>query len=67
MPIKELAASEGHPRESGPPYARFRRETEDILRSAGGTDAVDGVAVAGIRIGDDGDADAVDDARNTRA
>jgi nucleoside-diphosphate-sugar epimerase len=36
MPIKELPVSERHPREGGPPWARFRRETEDILRNAGG-------------------------------
>jgi nucleoside-diphosphate-sugar epimerase len=36
MPIKELPVSERHPREGGPLWARFRRETEDILRSAGG-------------------------------
>jgi nucleoside-diphosphate-sugar epimerase len=35
MPIKELPVSERHPREGGPPWARFRRETEDILRDAG--------------------------------
>ena len=36
MPIKELPVSEHHPREGGPPWARLRRETEDILRDAGG-------------------------------
>jgi nucleoside-diphosphate-sugar epimerase len=36
MPIRELPVSEHHPREGGPPWARFRRETEDILRDAGG-------------------------------
>ena len=36
MPIKELPLSERHPRQGGPPWARFRRETEDILRDAGG-------------------------------
>ena len=36
MPIKELPLSERHPREGGPPWARLRREAEDILRSAGG-------------------------------
>ena len=36
MPIRELPVSERHPREGGPPWARFRRETEDILRGAGG-------------------------------
>lgn len=35
MPIKELPVSERHPRQGGPPWARFRRETEDILRDAG--------------------------------
>lgn len=35
MPIKELPVSERHPRQGGPPWARFRRETEDILRNAG--------------------------------
>jgi nucleoside-diphosphate-sugar epimerase len=36
MPIKELPVSEQHPREGGPPWALLRRETEDILRDAGG-------------------------------
>jgi len=36
MPIKELPVSERHPRQGGPPWTRFRRETEDILRDAGG-------------------------------
>lgn len=36
MPIKALPLSERHPREGGPPWARLRREAEDILRSAGG-------------------------------
>ena len=35
MPIRELPVSERHPREGGPPWARQRREAEDILRSAG--------------------------------
>lgn len=35
MPIRESPVSERHPREGGPPWARFRRETEDILRDAG--------------------------------
>jgi nucleoside-diphosphate-sugar epimerase len=37
MPIKELPVSERHPRQGGPPWARFRREAEDILRDAGGS------------------------------
>lgn len=36
MPIRQLPVSERHPRAGGPPWARFRRETEDILRDAGG-------------------------------
>lgn len=36
MPIQELPVSERHPREDGPPWARLRREAEDILRNAGG-------------------------------
>jgi nucleoside-diphosphate-sugar epimerase len=36
MPIREVPVSERHPREDGPPWARFRRETEDVLRDAGG-------------------------------
>jgi nucleoside-diphosphate-sugar epimerase len=35
MPIRELPLSERHPRDGGPPWARQRREAEDILRSAG--------------------------------
>ena len=35
MPIRALPVSERHPREGGPPWARLRRETEDILREAG--------------------------------
>lgn len=36
LPIRRLPVSERHPREGGPPWVRFRRETEDILRDAGG-------------------------------
>ncbi|MDX1374625.1 MAG: NAD(P)H-binding protein [Burkholderiales bacterium] len=36
LPIRELPVSERHPRAGGPPWARIRRETEDILREAGG-------------------------------
>lgn len=36
MPIKDLPVSEQHPRQDGPPWARLRREAEDILRDAGG-------------------------------
>jgi nucleoside-diphosphate-sugar epimerase len=36
MPIRQLPVSETHPREGGPPWARLRRETEDVLREAGG-------------------------------
>jgi nucleoside-diphosphate-sugar epimerase len=36
MPISQLPLSERHPRAGGPPWARIRRETEDILRDAGG-------------------------------
>jgi nucleoside-diphosphate-sugar epimerase len=36
MPLKALPVSERHRREGGPPWACFRRETEDILRNAGG-------------------------------
>ena len=36
MPIGKLPVSERHPRAGGPPWARCRRETEDILRDAGG-------------------------------
>lgn len=36
MPVRQLPVSERHPRAGGPPWARFRRETEDILRDAGG-------------------------------
>ena len=36
MPIRELPVSERHPRQGGPPWACLRRETEDILRDAGG-------------------------------
>ena len=36
MPVRELPLSERHPREGGPPWARLRREAEDILREAGG-------------------------------
>lgn len=35
LPIRSLPVSEAHPREGGPPWARLRRETEDILRDAG--------------------------------
>jgi nucleoside-diphosphate-sugar epimerase len=35
MPIRELPISERHPRSGGPPWAKARREAEDILRSAG--------------------------------
>jgi len=35
MPIREQPLSERHPREGGPPWARARREAEDILRGAG--------------------------------
>lgn len=35
MPIRELPISERHPRDGGPPWAKQRREAEDILRSAG--------------------------------
>lgn len=36
MPIRELPVSERRRREGGPPWARLRREAENILRSAGG-------------------------------
>lgn len=36
MPIGDLAVSENHPRTGGPDWAKWRRETEDILRDAGG-------------------------------
>jgi nucleoside-diphosphate-sugar epimerase len=36
LPIRELPVSERHPRAGGPPWARLRRETEDLLRDAGG-------------------------------
>jgi nucleoside-diphosphate-sugar epimerase len=35
MPIVRLPVSEDHPRAGGPPWARLRREPEDILREAG--------------------------------
>lgn len=35
MPIRELPITERHPREGGPPWAKQRREAEDILRGAG--------------------------------
>lgn len=35
MPIGRLPLSERHPRQGGPPWARLRREAEDILRDAG--------------------------------
>jgi len=35
MPIASLPVSESHPRTGGPPWARLRREAEDILRDAG--------------------------------
>lgn len=35
LPIRQLPVSERHPRRGGPPWVRFRREAEDILRDAG--------------------------------
>lgn len=35
MPISQLPLSERHPRAGGPPWARLRREAEDILLEAG--------------------------------
>lgn len=35
IPIAALPVSEDHPRAGGPPWARLRREPEDILRDAG--------------------------------
>lgn len=35
IPIGDLPVSERHPRTGGPPWARLRREAEDILRDAG--------------------------------
>lgn len=35
LPIRALPVSESSPREGGPPWSRFRREAEDVLREAG--------------------------------
>jgi len=35
VPIAALPVSESSPREGGPPWSRFRREAEDVLREAG--------------------------------
>ncbi len=35
MPLTGVPVSETHPRSGGPPWARIRRQTEDILRQAG--------------------------------
>ncbi len=35
LPIVRLPLEESHPREGGPPWARYRREAEDIFQRAG--------------------------------
>ena len=37
LPIQRLPLDETHPRVGGPPWARYRREAEDALQSAGAT------------------------------
>lgn len=35
LPVRRLPVAEDHPRQDGPPWARCRREAEDVLRDAG--------------------------------
>jgi len=35
LPVRRLPVDETHPREGGPPWARLRREAEDVLLEAG--------------------------------